>query len=343
MTRPNPWQAGHAPSGELKAKSGGVGSRNSRPQFGQWRPRRNVRTRRLDPGLERCRRARTPSPPRTRSRARRRRRRRSGRPRGASRPSPSRSGATSSPISTVSPSGETARKKPARRYSAIRAASLGPRLRRPPDGGGRRPSRGSGPPASRAPGPRRRRAPRPPGPRPPGTAAAPQSGQDVVAAVREEQPQSVVDLGLRPHRRPGVADAVLLLERDRRRHGLDRIDVGPVEPLQELPGVGRERLRVPALPLGVERVEGERRLAGAGHARDDGQPPERDVDRDVLQVVGPRAADADGRRASGSRDSSSNRRIYQERAAGRPLRGGLPRPGRAAAVRRTSSSAPSPR
>jgi len=43
MIRPNPWQAVQAPSGELKAKRGGVGSRKSAPHFGQWSPRRNVR------------------------------------------------------------------------------------------------------------------------------------------------------------------------------------------------------------------------------------------------------------------------------------------------------------
>ena len=107
---------------------------------------------------------------------------------------------------------------------------------------------------------------------PPGIAGRPQSGHVRLSAVREEQPQRVVDLRLRPDRRAGVADAVLLLERDGRRHGLDGVDVGTIEPLQELTGVRRERLRVPPLPLRVERVERQGRLARAGDAGDHGEP-----------------------------------------------------------------------
>ena len=46
-----------------------------------------------------------------------------------------------------------------------------------------------------------------------------------------------------------------------------RVDVGLLHPLEELPRVGRQRLDVAALPLGVDRVEGERRLARAADAR----------------------------------------------------------------------------
>jgi hypothetical protein len=35
ITRPNPWQVGQAPSGELKEKSGGVGRRTTSPHTGQ--------------------------------------------------------------------------------------------------------------------------------------------------------------------------------------------------------------------------------------------------------------------------------------------------------------------
>ena len=40
---------------------------------------------------------------------------------------------------------------------------------------------------------------------------------------------------------------------------------------EELPGVRRQRLHVPPLALGVDRVEGERRLPGAGQAREHDQ------------------------------------------------------------------------
>jgi hypothetical protein len=91
------------------------------------------------------------------------------------------------------------------------------------------------------------------------------------ADAREEQPQVVVDLGGRADRRARVADAVLLPDRDRGADAVDAIDVRLLHPLQELAGVGRQRLDVAPLPLGVDRVEGERRLARPADPGDDDQ------------------------------------------------------------------------
>ena len=91
-----------------------------------------------------------------------------------------------------------------------------------------------------------------------------------------------------------VLDGVLLLDGDGGQDAVDLVDVRPVDALQELPHVGRHRLDEPPLPLGVERVERQRRLSRtrrAGHHR---QLPLRDVDRNVLEIVGPRPADGDG-------------------------------------------------
>ena len=66
---------------------------------------------------------------------------------------------------------------------------------------------------------------------------------------------------------------------------------GLLHHLQELPRVGGERLDVAALPLGVDRVEGERRLAGAREAGDADQRVARQPDGDVLEVVLPGAVD----------------------------------------------------
>jgi hypothetical protein len=54
---------------------------------------------------------------------------------------------------------------------------------------------------------------------------------------------------------------------------------------QELAGVGRQRLDVAALALGVEGVEGQRRLARAGHAGEDHQLPLGDGQLVDAQVV----------------------------------------------------------
>ena len=100
-----------------------------------------------------------------------------------------------------------------------------------------------------------------------------------------QEAEVVVDLGDRADGRPRVARGRLLVDRDRRREPVDRVHVGLLHHLQELPGVGGERLDVAALALGVDRVERERGLARAGQARDAHERAPRNADRDVLQVV----------------------------------------------------------
>ena len=99
------------------------------------------------------------------------------------------------------------------------------------------------------------------------------------ADVGEKQPQVVVDLGDGADGRPRVARRRLLLDGDGRREPLDEVDVRLFHLLEKLAGVGGERLDVAPLALGVNRVEGERRLAGAGEPRDDDEPLARHVRR----------------------------------------------------------------
>ena len=113
------------------------------------------------------------------------------------------------------------------------------------------------------------------------------------ACAREEQAQIVVDLGDGADGRARVVRGRLLLDRDRGREALDHVDIGLVHQLQELAGIGRETLDVAALALGIERVEGEARLARAREAGDDDEPVPRDVEVDVLEVVRAGAAHAD--------------------------------------------------
>ena len=96
----------------------------------------------------------------------------------------------------------------------------------------------------------------------------------VVGAVRHagagpEEAQVVVDLGDGADGGARVVAGGLLLDRDGGREALDGVHVGLLHQPEELPGVGRQRLDVAPLPLGVDRVEGERRLARAGEPGDD--------------------------------------------------------------------------
>ena len=112
-----------------------------------------------------------------------------------------------------------------------------------------------------------------------------------MADPRPEQAQVVVDLGDRADRRARVARGRLLVDRDRRRQALDRVDVRLVHLAQELARVGRQRLDVAALALGVDRVEGEARLARAGQAGDDHEGVPRQPHVEVAEVVLARARD----------------------------------------------------
>ena len=69
-------------------------------------------------------------------------------------------------------------------------------------------------------------------------------------------------------------------------HRLELVHRRPLEPLEELPRVGAEALDEAALPLGVQRVDGEARLARARDARQANELAFGEVDRNGAKVVG---------------------------------------------------------
>ena len=106
-----------------------------------------------------------------------------------------------------------------------------------------------------------------------------------MADAGEEHPEVVVDLGDGPDGRSRVPAGRFLVDRDGRREALDEVDVRLLHLSQELPRVRRQRLHVPSLALGVDRVEGERGLPGAGQPREHDELVTGEVERDVPQVV----------------------------------------------------------
>jgi hypothetical protein len=113
------------------------------------------------------------------------------------------------------------------------------------------------------------------------------------ADVGGQESQVVVDLGDRANRRARIGRRRLLLDRDGGRQSVDQIDVWLLHLLEKLARVGRERLHVAPLPFRVDRVEGQRRLAGPAEAGDDHQPIARQIDVDPPEVVDAGAADGD--------------------------------------------------
>ena len=114
-----------------------------------------------------------------------------------------------------------------------------------------------------------------------------------------QQAQEVVDLRGRADSRAAAGRGVLLLDRHRRRDAFDRVHERLGHPLEELLGVGRQRLDVAPLPLGVEGVEGERALARPRRAGDHREGAPRQLDGDPLEIVLPRVADDDAAGGAG--------------------------------------------
>jgi len=102
-----------------------------------------------------------------------------------------------------------------------------------------------------------------------------------------------VDLGGGGEGRARVESAATLFDCDGGTEAFDRIDIGFFQLIKKLACVGRERLHIAALSLRVERVEGERGLAGSTGAGDDHEFAFRNIDIDVPQVVLSCAADPD--------------------------------------------------
>ena len=108
-----------------------------------------------------------------------------------------------------------------------------------------------------------------------------------------QQAEVVVDLRHRAHGGPGVLAGGLLVNGDGGAETLDIVHIGLVHLAQEHPGIGAEGLHIPSLALGVDGVEGQGGLAGAGEARHDHQLVPGDGDVDILQIVGAGAFDDD--------------------------------------------------
>ena len=96
----------------------------------------------------------------------------------------------------------------------------------------------------------------------------------------KQQTQIVVNLRHGADGGSRIVAGALLLDGNGRRQAFDRIDVGLAHLFKELPGIGRERFDIPSLAFGVDRVEGQRRLARPAQAGDDDELVARDLDID---------------------------------------------------------------
>ena len=93
-------------------------------------------------------------------------------------------------------------------------------------------------------------------------------GAERAAGARVEQAQVIVNFRGRRDRRARIARRVLLLDGDGRSDAGDFVHVRLLDALEKLPRVRRKRFDVAPLPLGVNRVKREARLARSGNSRD---------------------------------------------------------------------------
>jgi hypothetical protein len=115
----------------------------------------------------------------------------------------------------------------------------------------------------------------------------------LLAGPRVEHAQVVVDLGHRADGRARVRRRRLLLDGDGGRQAADLVVLGLFQLAQKLARVGRQRLDVAALALGIQRVEGQRRLARPGHPGKHDELALGDRQLVDVQVVLARAANDD--------------------------------------------------
>ena len=107
--------------------------------------------------------------------------------------------------------------------------------------------------------------------------------------TRIQEAQKIADLGHGSHRRAGILVGGFLLDGHDGAQPRDLVHVGPLHRSHELPRIGRKGLHVASLPLGIDGVEGQRRLARPRKAGDDHELVARNLQVHVLEVVHPRS------------------------------------------------------
>ena len=100
-----------------------------------------------------------------------------------------------------------------------------------------------------------------------------------------EDTQIVIDLRHRSHRRSRAIARALLLDCDRGGDTRNQLGLWAGKVLEVAPRIGRERLDIAALPFGVDRIEGKRRLTRARDPREADELIRFEREANFLEVV----------------------------------------------------------
>ncbi len=110
-----------------------------------------------------------------------------------------------------------------------------------------------------------------------------------------EQPHVIADLRHCADRRTRGLDGVALLDGNGWRNAFDAIDLRFVHAIEELPGVRRKSLDIPALTLRKQGVESQRAFPRTAQTGDNDELIQRQIEVEILEIIVPDAPEADGR------------------------------------------------
>ena len=116
------------------------------------------------------------------------------------------------------------------------------------------------------------------------------------AQLGEKQPEVVINFRDRADRAPRAGLAWPLVDGHGGRKALDQVDLGPLELIEELPGVAGKTLDVAPLSLGENGVKRQRAFPRPAHPREHDEPIAGDVQIHGLKIVRARTANHDGGR-----------------------------------------------
>ena len=118
-------------------------------------------------------------------------------------------------------------------------------------------------------------------------------GAERGSGAGEQQAHVVVDFGDGADCGTRVFRGGFLFDGNGRTEARDMIDIGLLHHVEKLPRIGAERFHIAPLPLGIDRIEGQRRFARPRQAGNHHQPVARNVHIDILEVMFARPAHLD--------------------------------------------------
>src|SRR5207237_9301134 len=125
----------------------------------------------------------------------------------------------------------------------------------------------------------------------------------------KENPQIIINFSGGRDCRSWIGAGAALLDGNRMRQALDKIDIWLFHLIEELPRISRKAFDISALPFGIKSVEGQRGFPRATQSGDDDQLLPWNLDVEVLEIVLASTANLDNLRRHSDEESRSSESI----------------------------------